>query len=56
MEESTHVAKLTINELHHALGHVVQGTVQYTVKQGLIEGMELDSASTPAFCKACTKA
>jgi hypothetical protein len=56
MEESAHVAKLTINELHHALGHVAQGTVLYAVKQGLIEGVELDSASTPEFCDACTKA
>jgi hypothetical protein len=56
MEESIHVAKLTINELHRALGHVAQGAVQYVVKQGLIEGIELDSASTPEFCEACTKA
>jgi hypothetical protein len=42
MEESAHVAKLTINELHCALGHVAQGAVQYVVKQGLIEGMELN--------------
>jgi hypothetical protein len=55
-KESAHVAKLTINELHHGLGHVAQGAVQYAVKQGLIEGMELDSASTPKFCDACTKA
>jgi hypothetical protein len=26
------------------------------VKQGLIEGIELDSASTLEFCEACTKA
>jgi hypothetical protein len=26
-EESAHMAKLTINELHHALGHVAQGAV-----------------------------
>jgi hypothetical protein len=52
-EESAHVAKLTINELHRALGHVA---VLYAVKQGLIEGVELDSASTPEFCDACTKA
>jgi hypothetical protein len=31
MEESAHVAKLTINELHCALGHIVQDAVQYTV-------------------------
>jgi hypothetical protein len=35
-EESAHVAKLTINELHRALGHVAQDPVQYAVKQGLI--------------------
>jgi hypothetical protein len=51
MEESAHVAKLTINELHCALGHVAQGAVQYAVKKGLIEGVGLDSASTPEFCK-----
>jgi hypothetical protein len=55
-EESTHVAKLTINELHHALGHVTQGAIQYAVKKGLIEGVKLDSASTPKFCEACMKA
>jgi transposase InsO family protein len=55
-EESAHVAKLTINELHHALGHVAQGAVQYAVKQGLIEGVKLNSTSTPEFCEACTKA
>jgi hypothetical protein len=56
IEESAHVAKLTINELYRALGHVAQDTILYTVKQGLIEGIELDSASTPEFCDACTKA
>jgi hypothetical protein len=49
------VSKLTINELHRALGHVVQGAVQYTVKQ-VIEGIELDSTSTLEFCDACIKA
>jgi hypothetical protein len=28
MEESAHVAKLTINELHHALGHVRRRTIR----------------------------
>jgi hypothetical protein len=55
-EESAHVAKLTINKLHHALGHVVQGTIKYMVKQGLIEGIELDSTSTLESCEACMKA
>jgi transposase InsO family protein len=50
------MAKLTINKLHHALGHVAQGTVQYMVKQGRIKGIELDSASTLEFCEACMKA
>jgi hypothetical protein len=33
MEESAHAAKLTINELHHALGHIVQGTMLYMVNK-----------------------
>jgi hypothetical protein len=45
-----------LNKLHCALEHVVQGTVLYMVKQGLIEGVEPNSASTPEFCDACTKA
>jgi hypothetical protein len=45
-----------INALHCALGHVAQGAVQYVAKQGLIEGVKLNSASTPEFCEACTKA
>jgi hypothetical protein len=56
MEENTHVTKLTINKLHRTLGHVAQGAMLYVVKQGLIEGIELNSASTPEFCDACTKA
>jgi hypothetical protein len=56
MEESAYVAKLTMNELHCALGHVAQGAILYVVKQGLIEGVKLDSTSTPEFCDACTKA
>jgi transposase InsO family protein len=56
MKESTHVAKLTINELHCTLGHVAQGAMLYTVKQGLIEGVKLDSTSTPKFCDTYTKA
>jgi hypothetical protein len=55
-EESAHMAKLTINELHCALGHVAQGAIKYAVKQGLIEGVELDSTSTPEFCEAYMKA
>jgi len=55
-EESANVAKLTVYELHRVLGHVAQGAVLHVVKTGLIEGVELNSASTPEFCKACTKA
>jgi hypothetical protein len=49
-EESAHVAKLTINELHHALGHVAQGTIQYVVKQGLIEGIDNPNTTQTPEC------
>jgi hypothetical protein len=48
--------KLTICQLHCALGHVSQPAILDAVKKGLIEGVELDSTSQPEFCKACTQA
>ena len=48
--------KLTICELHRALGHVSQPAILDAVKKGLIEGVELDSTSQPEFCEACTQA
>ena len=47
--------KLTVSELHRALGHVSQSAVKLAVANGLIEGVELDSASEPEFCDACEK-
>jgi transposase InsO family protein len=48
--------KRTVYDLHKALGHVSQTAVAHAVKDGLVEGVELDSTSIPAFCDACTKA
>ena len=48
--------KLSVHALHQILGHVAQPAVIDTIKKGLVEGVELDYASTPEFCDACTKA
>jgi hypothetical protein len=55
-QERANVAKLTVCELHRVLGHVVQGAVLHTVKEGLVEGVVLDAASAPEFCDTCTMA
>jgi hypothetical protein len=47
--------KLTLGELHRVLGHIAHLVVKSTVKKGLVEGVELDSASEPEFCEACEK-
>ncbi|OAX33269.1 hypothetical protein K503DRAFT_700691 [Rhizopogon vinicolor AM-OR11-026] len=47
--------RLTVSELHCALGHISQSAVKLAVENGLIEGVELDSASEPEFCDACIK-
>ncbi|KIJ05862.1 hypothetical protein PAXINDRAFT_40054, partial [Paxillus involutus ATCC 200175] len=46
---------LTICELHRILGHVSQTAIKSAVMKGLVEGVELDSASEPKFCDACEK-
>ena len=56
VQHEAHVAKLTVSDLHRALGHVAQPAVIDAVRNGLIEGVELDSTSIPEFCVACTKA
>jgi hypothetical protein len=48
--------KLTVFELHKVLGHVSQTAVLDAMKKGLIEGVELDSASQPEFCEVCMRA
>jgi hypothetical protein len=56
VQEHANIAKLTVCELHRVLGHVAQGVVLHTVKEGLIEGVALDAASKPEFCDTCMKA
>jgi len=44
---------ISINELHHHMGHVNFQTLGKMVHKGAVEGVELDSSPTPSFCKAC---
>lgn len=48
--------KLTVLELHKALGYVSQTAIVHAIKMGLIKGVELDSTSQPRFCDTCVKA
>ena len=48
-------SKFTVGELHRVLGHVSQSAIKSAVVNGLVEGVELDSASDPEFCDACEK-
>lgn len=46
--------KLTVMELHRRLGHAASSTVQKLVKNGLVDGIELDlSVKDPEFCETC---
>ncbi|OAX30621.1 hypothetical protein K503DRAFT_669746, partial [Rhizopogon vinicolor AM-OR11-026] len=41
---------------YRVLGHVAQPATADAVRNGLIEGVELDSTLKPEFCDACTQA
>src|SRR5277367_48329 len=44
---------LTIDELHHRLGHVSNERARLLVKKGLVEGVELDMSSEATVCESC---
>lgn len=48
--------KLTINNLHRSLGHVLHAALLDAVKNGLVEGINLDTVPAAEFCEACIKA
>jgi hypothetical protein len=56
VQHQAHIAKMSVSDLHRALGHVAQLAVIDAVRNGLIRGMELISDSKPEFCDVCTKA
>ena len=49
-------AKMTIQEAHLKFGHIAYDAIKFSVTKGLILGIDLDLASKPEFCDACTKA
>ena len=46
---------ISIDELHHHMGHVNFQTLSEMVCKGDVEGVELDSSPTSTFCEACVR-
>ena len=46
---------ISINELHHCMGHVNFQTLHEMVCEGAVEGIELDSTPASSFCNACVQ-
>ncbi|KAF9470185.1 hypothetical protein BDN70DRAFT_767022, partial [Pholiota conissans] len=46
---------LTIDKLHHRLGHVSHAVAREMVMKGMVTGVELDEDSKPSFCKSCER-
>ena len=53
---NTTSAKMSISKAHHKLGHIAHSTIQHTVSNGFIIGVDLHNKSKPEFCEACAKA
>ena len=47
---------MTITELHQKMGHVNHDDLRRMVKEGMVNGIELDLDSKPEFCTACIQA
>jgi GAG-pre-integrase domain len=45
--------EVSIDELHHQLGHVSHDRARMLVAKGLVEGVQLDLASKPSVCESC---
>ncbi|KAF8229592.1 hypothetical protein L208DRAFT_1067534, partial [Tricholoma matsutake] len=44
---------LTIDELHHRMGHVSHSAARVLVRKKLMSGIELDELSKPSVCESC---
>jgi len=44
---------LTIDKLHHHLGHVGHEAAHQLVVKGLVHGIKIDEDSKPSFCVSC---
>jgi GAG-pre-integrase domain len=47
---------LTISQLHRLMGHINHDDLRTMVKDGIVEGIDLDMDSKPEFCDVCVKA
>jgi hypothetical protein len=47
---------MSIDELHHKMGHILPKAAKHMIKAGLVDGIKLDSKPASEFCVACTKA
>ena len=47
---------LTISQLHRLMGHINHDDLCTMVKEGIVEGIDLDMESKPDFCDVCVKA
>ena len=47
------VKEMSINELHHRLGHVSHERARLLVKKGLVEGVTLEADSEVVVCESC---
>jgi hypothetical protein len=47
---------MSISELHRKMGHINHDDLRKMVKEGMVEGIELDINLRPEFCEVCVKA
>ena len=47
---------LTISQLHHLMGHINHDDLHTMVKNGIVEGIDLNMDSRLEFCDVCVKA
>jgi Reverse transcriptase (RNA-dependent DNA polymerase)/gag-polypeptide of LTR copia-type/GAG-pre-integrase domain len=47
---------LTISQLHRIMGHINHDDLRKMVKEGIVEGINLDMDSKPEFCDVCVQA
>ena len=60
-DTSTHIAnvavkQISINELHHRMGHVNHEDLWQMVEKQMVTSINLEMSSKPDFCETCVKA
>jgi hypothetical protein len=44
---------VTVNDLHHWMGHIAPDAVKLLVKKGMVEGIHLDENQSIHTCDSC---